>query len=169
LFVLDTDVISQLARSRPDPNVVAWLDVQAPGDIFTTIVTIEELKAGIEAVRRQDVEKASILDPWLMRIVAFGQPQILPETAVAALIFGAMRETPALKNYVMTAPKARKLALGNDLRIAAIAISAGAIVVTGNAKHFLEVHEHFALPGLFDPFRGSWVVAPGAERQMTLV
>jgi len=169
VFVLDTDVVSQLARSRPDPNVVAWLQAHSPSKIYTTTVTIEELRAGIEAVRRHDADKAVVLDRWLMRIVTFGQPQILPETAEAALTFGAMRETPALRNHVFTAPKARKLALGNDLRIAAIAIAARATVVTGNARHFREIHKHFPLTGLYDPFRGVWAVEPGQENQLTLV
>ncbi|MCW0234740.1 MAG: hypothetical protein OJJ21_14165 [Ferrovibrio sp.] len=169
MFVLDTDVISQLARRRPDPNVVSWLAEQAPADITTTTVTIEELKAGIENIRRQDADRAALLDRWLMRIVTFGQPQILADTPEAALLFGAMRETPALRNFVFTGPKAGKLALGNDLRIAAIAICHRATVVSGNIRHFLEVHERFPLPGLFDVFRGIWAVEPGQDRQQRLV
>lgn len=169
MFVLDTDVVSQLVRTRPDPEVVRWVANQSPTDLFTTTPTIQELKAGIEAIRRQNVDRAAVLDRWLMRIVTFGQPQILSETAEAALLFGAMRETPALRNYVTMAPRARKPALGNDLRIAAIAICNGATIATGNVRHFLEVHQYFRLPGLYDPFRAVWAVEPGQENQLTLV
>jgi hypothetical protein len=57
-------------------------------------------------------------------------------------------------------PGAKKTKTGADLAIAAIAIAHKAFVATGNGGDFLLIHQHFALPGLFDPFEGKWLVHP---------
>jgi toxin FitB len=48
VIVLDTNVLSALMRDAPDPAVVQWLDVQPAESIWTTSVTVFEIRTGID-------------------------------------------------------------------------------------------------------------------------
>lgn len=50
MILLDTNVISELIRERPDPAVEHWLDSQSPKDLWTASVVLAELFSGIELV-----------------------------------------------------------------------------------------------------------------------
>ncbi|MFZ0550368.1 MAG: hypothetical protein WAM21_06135, partial [Steroidobacteraceae bacterium] len=75
-------------------------------------------------------------------------------------LLGKMYETPPLRNFLVNDPGAKTSKTGADLAIASIAISQDAIVATGNGSDFLLIHEHFPLPGLYDPFEDKWLVKP---------
>jgi len=47
MIVLDTNVISEFLRERPDRNVVRWLDMQPRSSVWTTTVTVFELRSGL--------------------------------------------------------------------------------------------------------------------------
>jgi toxin FitB len=74
----------------------------------------------------------------------------------AARMLGRMYETPALRHFIVTDRQARRQATGTDLAISAIAIVNNGIVATTNIRHFLQINEHFRLPGLFDPIAQAW-------------
>jgi toxin FitB len=64
VYLLDTNVVSELRKRRPNPQVVAWLqDVEDP-DLHLSAVTIGEIQAGIEVTRTQDPTKAEELEAW---------------------------------------------------------------------------------------------------------
>ncbi|WP_435170327.1 type II toxin-antitoxin system VapC family toxin [Falsirhodobacter sp. 1013] len=46
MIVLDTNVLSEIQKPKPDPNVMAWLDAQHPSNLFVTAITAEELLFG---------------------------------------------------------------------------------------------------------------------------
>jgi len=60
LIVLDTDVLSELARPAPDPRVVDWVDVQDVADLVVTAITAAEIRAGVALLpdgrRRRQIE-----------------------------------------------------------------------------------------------------------------
>ena len=58
MFLLDTNVITELRRPRPDPAVIAWIQSVDDLDLFISAVTIREIQAGIEITRAQDPRKA---------------------------------------------------------------------------------------------------------------
>ena len=62
MIVLDTNVVSEPLRSRPEPRVLAWLDKQAAETLFLTSVSLAELLAGVEKLpagrRRKGLELA---------------------------------------------------------------------------------------------------------------
>ena len=64
-YLLDTNVISELRKPRPHGAVVAWLEDQEDEQLFLSVVTIGELQAGIERIRRQDSAKAEEIEHWL--------------------------------------------------------------------------------------------------------
>lgn len=65
MYLLDTNVISELRRQKPHGAVVSWLTSIEDKDLFISSVTIGEIQAGIEMTREQDSEKAQQLEQWL--------------------------------------------------------------------------------------------------------
>ena len=68
MYLLDTNVVSELRRPRPHPAVVAWIGDEA-ADVYLCAVTIGEIQSGIEITREQDAVKAAELDEWLGRVL----------------------------------------------------------------------------------------------------
>jgi len=65
-YLLDTNVISELRKGkRAAPNVAAWFADLADEEIFLSVLTIGEIRRGIESVRRRDSNSAAALDRWL--------------------------------------------------------------------------------------------------------
>lgn len=46
MIVLDTNILSEVQRAIPNPNVMAWLDAQEPGNLYVTAISAEELLFG---------------------------------------------------------------------------------------------------------------------------
>lgn len=65
MYLLDTNIISELRRVKPHGAVVAWIQSVDDKDLFVSSVTIGEIQAGIEITREQDLEKADQLEKWL--------------------------------------------------------------------------------------------------------
>lgn len=64
MYLLDTNIVSELRKPRPHPKVIAWLqDVEDP-DLHLSAVTMGEIQAGIEVTRAQDRSKAAELEAW---------------------------------------------------------------------------------------------------------
>jgi toxin FitB len=68
VFLLDTNVVSELRRPRPHGAVIAWLRAIPDSNLNVSAVTIGEIQAGIELTREQDPEKASELEFWLEQV-----------------------------------------------------------------------------------------------------
>ena len=64
MYLLDTNIVSELRKPRPSPAVVAWIQSIDDQDLFISAVTIGEIQAGIELAREQDVDKAQELEAW---------------------------------------------------------------------------------------------------------
>ncbi len=68
--LLDTNVISELRkRGRAAPAVLEWFDGVPEESIFLSVLTIGELRRGVESIRRRDLAAAGALDGWLERLV----------------------------------------------------------------------------------------------------
>ena len=161
LTILDTDVLSNLRKEKKHPAVVAWVQQMGWADLSTTVINISEIQCGIERQRPTHPVYAAETERWLGRLLEAGAPYVWPLGTIAALIFARMHETPALRQFVVSDPRGKRLASPGDLAIAAIAIDLGAVIATGNVAHFRQIHAVFPLPGVFDPFRSEWVIAAG--------
>lgn len=64
MYLLDTNVVSELRKPRPHGAVVAWLQTAADADLHLSAVTLGEIQAGIELTREQDAAKASEIETW---------------------------------------------------------------------------------------------------------
>jgi len=76
VYLLDTNVVSELRKNKPHGAVITWLDSTPADQIFLSAVTLGELQAGIELTRRQDLAKASQIEIWLDQVAE--SYQILP-------------------------------------------------------------------------------------------
>ena len=132
MYLLDTNVVSELRRPNPHRNVLNWVR-GIPGDqLFLSAVTIGEIQSGIEITREQDTAKADEIEEWLDRVMStFG---ILPVDATA------FREWARLMHR-------QSDTLMQDAMIAAVAIVNRLEVVTRNVRDF----EQLGVPAL-DPF-----------------
>lgn len=121
MYLLDTNVVSELRRVRPHGAVLAWLESVADADLHLSAVTIGEIQAGIEITRDQDPEKAAEIEAWLDQVAE--TYNILPMDA------RAFRSWALLMHC-------RSDELIEDAMIAATAKVHNLIVVTRNVKDF---------------------------------
>ena len=133
MYLLDTNVISELRKRKPHGGVLAWLNSVGEDTIFLSAVTLGELQAGIELTRRQDEAKAEEIEAWVDRLAQ--SYQILP------MDDHAFRECARLMH-------GRPNQLLEDAMLAATAIVHRLVVATRNIRDF----EHFQVP-LFNPFK----------------
>jgi predicted nucleic acid-binding protein len=121
MYLLDTNVVSELRKSRPHGAVVAWLRTLNDRDLHISAVTLGEIQAGIEITREQDPDKAAEIEAWADQLALVWN--ILPmDTA-------AFREWAKLMHR-------RSDALNEDAMIAATARVHGLQVATRNVRDF---------------------------------
>ncbi len=124
MFLLDTDVVSELRRpQKAQPRVVAWAQALAPEDMFISSVSILELEVGALLLARRDPAQGRIIRQWIENRVlpAFAGRVIAVDTAVALRC--AALHVPNPKPY-------------RDSLIAASALVHGLTVATRNSLGF---------------------------------
>jgi predicted nucleic acid-binding protein len=129
MILLDTNVISELMRSAPDPALIAWHDRQPSGTIWTTAISIFEVRFGLETMpegQRKTI-LTTVFECWLNELVQ-GRIAVFDEAAARkAAELDAMR---------------RKMGRPGELRdtmIAGIVLANHATLATRNAKHFEDI------------------------------
>ncbi|BAV63618.1 type II toxin-antitoxin system VapC family toxin [Sphingobium cloacae] len=68
MYLLDTNIVSELRRPRPHGAVLAWLESVPDQDLHLAAVTLAEIQAGIEITREQDTAKAAEIESWLDQV-----------------------------------------------------------------------------------------------------
>ncbi len=76
MYLLDTNVVSELRKPRPHGAVRAWLQAADEALLHVSAVTLGEIQAGIELTRDQDATKAADIENWLDQLAA--SLQVLP-------------------------------------------------------------------------------------------
>jgi predicted nucleic acid-binding protein len=132
MYLLDTNVVSELRRPRPHGAVLAWMNTIDDSDLHLAAVTIGEIQAGIEITREQDRAKAEDLEAWL-DLVAQTYNVLPMDTATFRLWARIMH--------------GKSDALVEDAMIAATALSHRLTVVTRNVRDFAR----FEIP-ILNPF-----------------
>jgi toxin FitB len=121
VYVLDTNVISELRKNKPHGAVLAWLQTVNAHQLFLSAVTIGEIQEGIETTKVQDVKKAQEIEAWLEKIIdSFG---VLPMDGKAFRIWAQMMQ-------------GRSNTIADDVMIAATAKSNNFTVATRNTSDF---------------------------------
>lgn len=129
MIILDTNVLSALMRTAPDPAVVAWLDGQPAESVWITSITIFEARMGLA-------------------LLPHGRRRRALETAFARLLEDDL-ENRVLDFDVAAANSAGSLAAERqragrpadirDTQIAGIAVARHAILATRNVRHFSDL------------------------------
>jgi predicted nucleic acid-binding protein len=65
MYLLDTNVVSELRKTRPHGGLLAWQKDVPEDSVLISVVTLGELQAGVERTRRQDPAKAAEIEAWL--------------------------------------------------------------------------------------------------------
>ncbi|THF58192.1 type II toxin-antitoxin system VapC family toxin [Ollibium composti] len=158
LYILDTNVVSELIKPRPNANVVNWMARQEES-LAITVGCVTEIQRGISLLQRRNVARAVELQDWLNALVKSTMPT-LPTDVDVAMLYGRMTAVPQLNDIWIHSPQAKTVKLRQDLEMAAFAIVHRATLVTMNTKDFLVINRYFRLPGLYDPARDQWSIRP---------
>ena len=68
MYLIDTNVVSELRKPRPNPKVIAWIQGAEDPALHLSAVTIGEIQAGIEVTRTQNPAKAEELEAWAAQV-----------------------------------------------------------------------------------------------------
>jgi len=132
MYLLDTNVVSELRKLRPHGAVVAWLESVADEDIHLSAVTLGEIQIGIELTREQDALKAAEIEAWADQVAA--TYNVLAMDATTFRVWAKLMHRQSDTVY-------------EDAMIAATARVNHLMVVTRNVGDF----ERFNVP-IFNPF-----------------
>ena len=116
MYLLDTNVISELRRPRPHGTVVAWLESVADSDLHVSAVTLGEIQAGIELTRDQDAAKAQEIEQWADMVAA--SCNVLPMDAETFRVWARLmhRRSDTLYEDAMIAATAKRHKLAVVMR-----------------------------------------------------
>jgi len=134
-YLLDTNVVSETRRNRPDPGVLDFLSAADSAGLFLSVLTLGELHKGIETRRRSDPLSAERIEYWVNGVVTLFADRILPIDSEIGRKWGELsagRSLPVIETL-----------------IAATAIIRGLTLVTHNARDV----EATGVT-LLDPWRG---------------
>ena len=126
MFLLDTDVVSELRKVRlgkADPNVARWADQVDPADLYLSVIVVQELEFGIRLAERRDPAQGAIFRAWMdAQVLPAFSGRILPvDTAIA------------LRSAALHIPDPRPV---RDALIAATALVHRMTVITRNLSDF---------------------------------
>ena len=135
MYLLNTNIDSEVRKPKPHGAVVAWLESVPDVDLHLCAVTLGEIQTGIEMTREQDAAKAAVLEAWLDQVAA--AYNVLPMDAATFRIWAKLMHKQSNTVY-------------EDAMIAACAKAHDLTVVTRNTRDFAR----FDVP-LLNPFENS--------------
>jgi predicted nucleic acid-binding protein len=134
VILLDTVLLSELRKRRPNERVVTWMRGLRESEVFVSVISIGEIERGI--AKADDAAFAATLDSWLAQLLRLYADRILPVSTEVARRWG--RLSAELGHD------------GADVLIAATAACHGLTVAARNTRHF----RASGVP-LIDPFASS--------------
>lgn len=132
MYLLDTNVISEVKRAKPHGGVMAWLARIDAEQMFVSVVSFAEIQSGVEKTRENDPQKAAVIEAWLETEIS--RRVVLPLTL------------PIMRRWAKLMHR-RSDAYLIDALIAATALHHNLTVATRNTKDF----EPFGVP-VTNPF-----------------
>jgi predicted nucleic acid-binding protein len=132
MYLLDTNVVSELRKPRPHGAVLAWIATIPDAELYLSAVTLGEIQAGIEITRPQNPAKAAEIEAWADQIAVLYN--VLPLDATTFRLWAKLM-------------RQQSDTVSEDAMIAACAIQHRLTVVTRNVRDFAA----FQVP-LLNPF-----------------
>ena len=134
-YLVDTNVLSEWRKgARANAGVVSWCEEVADDEIHLSVLTVGELRRGINSIARRDASAARVLDRWLRGIVDGFHERLLPIDRDIAEEWGRMNVAHSLPVI--------------DSLLAATAKVHGLTLVTRNTKDIARTGVH-----CLNPFR----------------
>lgn len=126
MIILDTNVVSALMQTAPDPQVVSWLDEQPAESIWSTSVTVFEVRFGLEILA---------VGARRNRLTAAFEALLAEDLAdrILDLDTSAANEAAVLVAHLRGQGRAIEI---RDAMICGIALARRAHVATRNVRHF---------------------------------
>lgn len=114
-YLVDTNVLSEVRKGqRCDETVASWWSTVGEEEIFLSVLTIGEIRKGIENIRRRDAPSAEALQAWLLRIIRHYRDRILEVELDVAEEWGRMNvpdPLPVIDSLIAATAKVRGLTL----------------------------------------------------------
>ena len=127
-WLLDTNVLSELRRHRPDPQVIAFVAAQPARRLYVSTVTFAEIQFGIEVIG--DPEQRTQLHAWLANILRpLFEGRVVPITEDVLLRWRQVLEAGRQRGHTYSEP---------DVLIAAAALVEQLIVASRDVREFVE-------------------------------
>lgn len=126
MILLDTNVLSELMKAKPAPEVVAWIDQQPAGQLYISAITVAEILYGIARLP-DGKRKTSFADLARLMFDEDFAGRILPFDTEAASRYASLAAASEAQGRVADMA---------DAQIAAIAALYDAPVTTRNVRHF---------------------------------
>jgi toxin FitB len=89
-YLLDTNVVSEARKPRGDGGVKRWIASMSREDLYLSVLTLGEVRRGVERLRRRDPDQADVYEAWLETVVRHFADRIVPVDATAAEEWGRM-------------------------------------------------------------------------------
>jgi predicted nucleic acid-binding protein len=89
-FLLDTNVVSEVRKTRPHAGVAAWYETVDGSDLYLSVLVLGEIQQGVTRLRRRDRRQATTYETWLERLQAGFADRILPVSREVALEWGRL-------------------------------------------------------------------------------
>lgn len=125
-WLLDTNILSELRRPRPEPKVVAFVRVQPLDSLYISSVTLAEIRFGIELVG--DAGRRAELNEWLThKVRPMFEQRILPVTEDIMFKWRLLVEDGRKTNHTFSQP---------DLILAATALEHGLTMVSRDTSEY---------------------------------
>ncbi len=121
-YLLDTNVLGEIRKKRPDPAVSAWYGGVDDDELFLSVLVVGEIQQGVTRLRRKDPRQAAVYAAWLKKLQREFADRVLPVSQDVALEWGRLSAGDPLPVV--------------DGLLAATALVHGLTVVTRNVDDF---------------------------------
>jgi len=89
-YLLDTNVVSELRRPRPNEAVLNWFDSVSSTELWLSVLVLGEVRQGVEQLARRDPDQAAIREKWLLDLADLFGDRIAPVTTEVADLWGRL-------------------------------------------------------------------------------
>ena len=115
MYLLDTNVVSELRkRDRCDENVAAWYTGVSDDELFLSVLTLGEIRQGVERIRDRDPQQCAALEQWLQDVTRGYAHRILPIEEKVSAVWGRLyyiRNVPVVDGLLAATARVHNLTL----------------------------------------------------------